>query len=276
MNRIKILSAVLALILLAGCQPVRESTWLAVLNNPDGKGEVMYIDENLKQIASLKCDRTEYAVQCGDVVYLSADGSDYQGYFISLSKKANRLENVQGELLYGFTDGNFVCQKDGEVSFFANGKKVLSQSVTVQMIGAYGEELFIVDQSLCLHCYDASTLQEKSVSRLSQDEYVGFIEADGKYCLVSRGGISVLKDGKVDTTYVYPLAFDELENCLAGRIFVYEGEELVVYKVAFSGHSLKLDLEPDERYYREINIDELFSSRIAQSASLVFFTEAEN
>ena len=276
MSRIRILIAVIVLILLAGCQPVMESTYLAALNDSEGQGEVMYIDGNLKQVASLKCEKIEQAVQCGDIVYLSSDGSDYQGYYISQSRKANRLKNVQGELLYGLANGNYVIRTDDGVCFCAKGEKVLSQDISVLMIACYGDELFIVDQSLNLHCYDADTLQQKTLTMLSQDEYIGFTEADGKFCLVSRGGVSILKDGRVEMTYVYPQMFDELENCLAGRIFVYEGDELAVYRLSFSGYSLKLDLEKEERYYREINIDQLFASRIAQGSSLIFFTEAEN
>ena len=274
MKRISLI--VVFLMLLSGCQPIRESSYVAVLDNGEGQGEVLYLDDDLKILTSMKCEATETVTASGEVIYLSTESSDYQGYYLKYNKKANRLTDVEGELLYGLVEGSYVCRQNDDVCFYAKGQQVGREHMEVRLISRCGSELFIIDQALMLHCYDAESLQKKKVSRLSNDEYIGFTEADGYWCLIGNNGISVLQEGEVDTTYLYPLAFDELENCLSGRIFVYEGSELAVYRISFSGHSLKLDLELDEHYYREINIDELFSGRLAQGSRLVFFMESEN
>ena len=105
MNRLIKLLVIIFVLLSCGCQSVRESTYMAVVSNPDGSGEVIYFDDDLKKIATISCGSVSEAVESDGIVYLSADGSNWQGYYVARTKKANRFENLKQPLIYGRQDG---------------------------------------------------------------------------------------------------------------------------------------------------------------------------
>ncbi len=276
MKRLSILAVLLALLVMSGCQSERESTYLAIIAENDGGSRIVYYDRDLRQLASFREGEANQVVESGDAVYLSADGRSWQGYLISSTAKAQTLKNVEGMLIHVPKEGWQLCQNGEDVQLYRDGTLKAQWHGSAELTGSQGNWLYFIDSSLNLQAYDLESEQQASSQPLRQEDYLGFMEADGRYCLVSRSGISVLQQGKLGMTYVYPVRFDRLENCFGGRIFVYEGEELAVYRISFSSHAMEAELELDERYYREINIDRLMAEQLKEGESLVYFTEAQN
>lgn len=277
MSKLWKLLIVLAVLLSGGCQSVRKSAYLAVVSKADGSGEVIYFDEDLKRVAAISCGKVSEAVESDGVVYLSSDGSNWQGYYVGETKKANRFTSLDQPLVYGRPDGLHLCYQDQGTLFYMDGRGEMYERFIPQIIYSNKRWLCVIDTQNLLRVFDLDDIAYwQTTEQLGEQQAIAFMEIQGEICLVSSSGVSVIKDGHVEMTYVYPVQFEEIENAFGGRIFVYEGGEKVVYRLGFSEHFLTLELEKEERYYREIDLDQLVAEETANGGRLIWFTEAEN
>lgn len=280
MKKISLLILAL-LVILSGCAlNEKPAAYASVTSSADGQARIIYFDEDLKKMAEMKAGQVSDFCRSGNIVYLSDGQGSWQGYYIDHIGKANRIRNVDGQLIYGMSDGSYLHVSDDKVFFHPVKGEEFSQPIGPMIIYHDREYLYIVDDSgnstYFLRTYDLSSLQQIDFIRLPQDGYVGFLESQGQTCLVSYRGISPISEGKIEQTFVYPVQFSEIDNCFADLIFGYENGELTVYRVSFSAHRMILDLELDERYYREINLDELLADQLAEGGRIICFAEAEN
>ncbi len=281
MKRISLLVMAVLLGVLWGCATSEKpAAYASVTASADGQSRIIYYDENLKKTAEMKAGQVSDFCRSGNIVYLSDGQGNWQGFCIDRSSKANQITGVEGQLIYGLPDGSYLSGHDDKVFFQPVRGESFSQPISPMIIYCDHEYLYVVDDSgnsaYFLRTYDLASLQQVSFARLPQDEYVGFLETQGQTCLVSYRGISPLSKGEMEQTFVYPVQFSEIDNCFADMIFGYEDRELAVYRVSFSGHRMILDLEKDERYYREINLDELLADQLTDGGRIICFVEAEN
>lgn len=271
MKTVKYLLAALLLLVLCGCHETAQVRYLGVLQSSDkSTGLIVYLDEDYQEIGQQSCLNPLTFYKDEKSLYISADGSSYQGYALNGPQTTGSLRNITGELLVHNSNGSYYALQDNRLVFH-DGQQVSDMGQEVFSLSYADEDyLYLVGYDNHLRVYDRKQAR-KIADSIIFDLPVGFGRIEGQTCLATDRGIAPLKDGQMDLTLLYPVSFTSVSNIIDDHIFGYEGEELAVYTVRFDGLQMRLELEKDEIYYREVDLDELFRSYQNEGWKLVYF-----
>ena len=272
MKTIKYLLAAILLLVLCGChEESAQVRYLGVLQSADQtSGLIVYLDEDYQEIGRQNCLNPLAFYKDEQSLYISEDGRNYQGYALGSPKTTDRLENITGQLLTHDVDGSYYALQDGQLVFHNGHQQTEMGTAAFSLSYADDKSLYLVGYDNHLRVYDRREAKQIADSIIF-DLPVGFGRIEGQTCLATSRGIAPLQDGQMNLTLLYPISFTEITNIIDEHLFAYEGEELVVYTVSIDGLQMRLELEKDEIYYRETDLDQLFGSYQSEGWKLVNF-----
>ena len=272
MKTIKYLLAAILLLVLCGChEESAQVRYLGVLQSADQtSGLIVYLDEDYQEIGRQNCPNPLAFYKDEQSLYISEDGSNYQGYALGSPKTTDRLENITGQLLTHNASGRYYALQDGQLVFHNGHQQTEMGAAAFSLSYADENYLYLVGYDNHLRAYDRREAWQIADSIIF-DYPVGFGCIEGQTCLATSRGIAPLQDGQMNLTLLYPISFTEITNIIDEHLFAYEGEELVVYTVSIDGLQMRLELEEDEIYYRETDLDQLFGSYQSEGWKLVNF-----
>ncbi len=276
-NKVYIILLIVLFLFSFGCQ--KEDKYskyvrIAVLSNEEtNDSKILFLDSDHKTVYELKTEYVDNAIHIEDKLYLGKDENKYQTIDCIEIKFLEDIYIEKGILLHYSENGSYVIYVDGKCQVFNKDghKKDLEGYLLTSL--ACNEYFYLIDYSNYLYCYSVNDYTLLSKTQLFNSEYIGLTEVDEKCYIVSSRGFTLILDGKASETFVYPNDFNELLAVYRDKIMVRENNELMVYRVYFDEHKMKLEPIYEEIYYANINFNEYFKEYYDLGYKVVFYGE---
>ena len=269
----KKLLVILLMILLCGCtQQFGEINTVAILGKAETDEAVIVLTDKIGNTVSKEIPYPATEFFGDEAVYYSADRINYDSISYRTLKADDRITDVNGILLYHLKNGCTYIYENNELNVYKNGKLVRSEPYgNIKMHKVEEKLLYQVDYRDVLRVYDVkddTLLKETDISAI---DVRNVTTVGGKTYLVSLRGYTLLKDYELDSTYVYPVSFDEIWNCRGKYISVVNGEELTTYKVSFDDYRMIMDNEYEEDFIGYVDFENRYSQWYEKGFEVIDF-----
>ena len=262
MRRNSIALILLVLLLLTGCCSLGKVHTVAVLGKADTDEAVIVVTDVNGRQKSKKIDYPAEEYFGEEAVYYSTDGKNYDSLGYDDLRKKDRIENLNGVIMYHAEDScTYVYENGNRLAVYKDGSKLREFSLD-------GMTLLKVEKGLLYHCDGNGTLR---VYDVRSDELLHELDAsslyplsvttvEGNTYLVSYRGYTLLEDWQLGSTYVYPVQFDEIRNCRGRYITVTDNMELKTYEVSFDSHRMIMSDDIDDDIIGYVNFEKLYAA----------------
>lgn len=256
----KLIAVFVLTLLFVGCERKYSTEMVAVFSRASNDdGLLVLLDDEANSIKDIQ---TIYPLKNyiqDEKVYLSYDEKKYLVYNCYSGKKIGELNGVNGDLLYVDNKGNYVTSNAGYIYFFNNNNKPVEQ-IECDYSYYIGNacEFYVVDQNKQFYYFnDGVLMQQYSIN--SNNNYLSFALINGQVYLVSDNSYTLMDKGQMKMTYLILENYDVIK-AKNDLLFAYQDDELVCLRVSFSQFMIEFTPVYDEKYYREINFENEFSS----------------
>ncbi|MDO4378826.1 MAG: hypothetical protein Q4C64_06845 [Erysipelotrichia bacterium] len=272
MKKLIIISLFLACIF-GGCSPKRIDTARIAVISDNKTEKVLFLDNENKVLAEKEIDFSQKFYYSKGIFYYSMDGQNYMGIDIHTLKEAEKLKNVCGSLIVYNDDDSYITYQNGQ-AYTVDSLGVQTPLQGYLCAYAYDDSYFyMLDYSNFLYIYDLSDFSLVKRERVNSSNYLNFAVINQNVYLVSDEGYTLINAKESNHTYLYPNDFKEILNNYGDLLFVKENKEQVVYRVSFTDLQMKLSVEYDEIYYREIVYQQDFSSFYQDGYEVIYYRE---
>lgn len=261
--------------LLAGCQkkvetPVRRVVLLSL--EEKNSGLALFYDEDFNLLYEKETVFPYRHYYDDTMVYLSDDGKNYVSIEYQSGKEGEKRTNIRHDIAILYRDSYFADTNGGFCKFETDGSEVCVEG----FISCYSYDdqyVYLINNSNTLIVCDIERFQEVNRIQLENSEFLAFTQIDGKTYIANDYGLTLLQEGQIQNTYVYPNDFQELKNINGRMIFFEEKQESVVYLISFDRYRMILTPYYNEEYYRKIDFDVEFKDYFEAGYQIVDFHE---
>lgn len=269
----KKLFVALMLLLLVGCsENFGQIHTVAILGKAETDQAVMVLTDKNGVSKSIEIEYPAEAYFGDDAVYYSIDRINYQSISYDSLKKGDEINNVKGIVIYHQKNGCTYVYNENIINVYKNGELIRSKSYNdLKLFKVEKKHLYQIDRKNVLRIYDVSDdslIKEVDVSSV---EPVDVTTVNGNTYLVNMRGYTLFNDYVIDSTYVYPIAFDEIEGCTGKYISVISNNELTSYRVSFDEHSMIMDTDYEEDFIGFVDFEKRYSQWYKDGYSVINF-----
>ncbi len=268
-----IVFSLLLVCIFGGCaSKIIDTVRIAVISNNETE-KILFLDNENKVLTEKEIALAQKFYYSEGVFYYSIDGQNYSGLDIYTLKNAKELKNVCGSLIAYNDDDSYITYQNGQ-AYTVDSLGVQTPLQGYLCSYAYNNSYFyMLDFSNFLYIYDLSDFSLVKRERVNSSNYLNFAVIDQKVYLVSNEGYTLINVEESNHTYFYPNDFNEILNNYGDLLFVKENREQVAYRVSFTDLQMKLSVEYNEIYYREIVYQQDFSSYYQDGYEVIYYRE---
>lgn len=260
-------------LLLCGCtDSFGQIHTVAILGKAETDEAVIVFTDKAGNVASKEIEYPAVEYFGDEAVYYSADRINYKSISYHSLKEDDEIRNINGILLYHMKNGCTYAYENNMLNVYRNGNLARSESYgNVKMIKVEKGLLYQTDPDDILRIYDVrddSLLKELDVSDL---DVRNVTTVNGSTYLVSLRGYTLLKDYEIDSTFVYPVSFDEIWNCTGKYISVINGREVTAYRVSFDKYQMIMDQDYDDDFIGYVDFEKIYSEWYEKGYEVIDF-----
>ncbi len=267
------LLVLLLILLTVGCaNSFNDVHMVAVLGKADTDEAVIVLTDVAGNEKSVKIAYPAEEYFGEDAVYYSADKRNYESISYKTLKSGDKLRDIDGIIVYHQANGCTYVYRDNSINVYRNDTRIRELSYQdIRMFKVEKGYLYCTDRNNILSVYDVrddSLVKQLDASGIDP---VNVTTIDGKTYLVSKKGYTLFDNMEIQSTYVYPMEFDEIEGCRGRYISVVKDYELFAYEVSFDEYRMIFSDDIDEEIIGYVDFEKLYSDWYQKGYEVINF-----
>lgn len=260
------------LALLGGCGSRERPRAVAVLENAEiNSAVVVFIGKNNRELFAKVIDFPADVYFGDNELCYSLDNADYYAISYDSYRSSESLSGIEGYLMYHDPDLCTVIFNQGQMQFFRNAEKVQEFLWgETAMFRVEDALLYMISQGT-MNIYDLKSCELLYQTYVGESIYNELVKIDGNIYWVSDNGYSLIRDGVVEATYIYPRYFEAIESSVENRLMVVEEGEISLYDVSFDKYKMVLVPDYDEDYFNPMEFEKVFAKWYEKGYEVAYY-----